>query len=206
MPQLILLFDLFFTFFQIGLFTIGGGYAMIPLISEKVVSRNWCTESDILDYIAVAESTPGPFALNTATFIGMKQFGVLGAVITCLGLILPSFIIILIIAKFFMKFIEYRGVVAALNGLRPAVIGLMTAAVISIAVTAFNIQFDKFDIKNLSFDFVKYLNFTQVSIFVIIFALSKIKELKIDSYKIIIISAVLGIAFYSVRDLGWLVF
>ncbi|MCL1858348.1 MAG: chromate transporter [Oscillospiraceae bacterium] len=194
MPQIFLLFDLFITFFQIGLFTIGGGYAMIPLITDKVVSKGWCTEVDLLDYIAVAESTPGPFAINTSTFIGMKQFGIPGVIVSCLGLILPSFIIILIIAKFFMKFVEYRGVSAALNGLRPAVIGLMSAAVISIAIKAFNI--------NINFNFINNLNFTQISIFIIVLALSQIEKLKINSYKIIILSAVLGIMFYTAKDFG----
>ena len=202
MTQILLLFDLFITFFQIGLFTIGGGYAMIPLITDKVVAKGWCTHVDLLDYMAVAESTPGPFSLNTATFIGMKQFGFLGAFLTCLGLVLPSFIIIIIIAKFFMKFVEYKGVAAALNGLRPTVIGLMATAVITIAITAFNI---KLNAGSFNFDFLKNLNFTQISIFVIVFSLSKIKELKINSYKIIILSAVLGLAFYSLRDLGILI-
>jgi len=198
MTQLVLLFDLFITFFQIGLFTIGGGYAMIPLITEKVVGKGWCSETDILDYIAVAESTPGPFALNTSTFIGMNQFGILGAIVTCLGLILPSFIIILIIAKFFMKFIEYKGVAAALTGLRPAVIGLMSAAVISIALTAFNLKiyFGTFDfIANL-----KNINFIEIFIFLLMLLLSRIKKLKIDSYKILILSAALGLVIYSVID------
>ena len=193
MSQALLLLDLFLTFFQIGLFTIGGGYAMIPLITEKVASKGWATETDIIDYIAVAESLPGPFALNTSTFIGMNQYGVLGAVVTCLGLILPSFIIILIIAKFFMKFVEYKGVTAALSGLRPAVIGLMASAVISIAIAAFNI---KIDLVNNSFNF----NFIEIFIFVLIFALSFIKRLKIDSYKIILLSAFLGLVFYTARD------
>ena len=190
------LLDLFITFFLIGLFTIGGGYAMIPLITESVVSKGWCTEADIIDYIAVAESTPGPFALNTSTFIGMGQFGVLGALVAALGLILPSFIIILIIAKFFMRFVEYKGVLAALSGLRPAVIGLMASAVIAIAVTAFNIEIN---IKENIFNF----SFTGVLIFALVFGLSRIKKLKLDSYKIILISAALGIIVYSVRDFAF---
>lgn len=187
-----ILIDLFITFFQIGLFTIGGGYAMIPLITDKVVSKGWATELDIIDYIAVAESTPGPFAINTSTFVGMKQFGVLGAIVTALGLILPSFIIILIIAKFLMKFVEYKGVTAALNGLRPAVIGLMSAAVISIAITAFNVKFAS--------DFYKNINIIELLVFLTVFLLSRIKKLKLNSYKIIIVSAVLGILFYTVKD------
>ena len=197
MQQIYLLFDLFITFFQIGLFTIGGGYAMIPLITERVLSKNWATEIDLLDYIAVAESTPGPFALNTATFIGMKQSGIPGAAAACLGLILPSFVIILVIARFFMKFIEYRGVSAAMNGLRPAVIGLMSAAVISVASTAFNI---KFSFGSFSLDFIKSINYLEIFIFLTVLALSQIKKLKIDSYKIILVSAALGVLAYSVRD------
>lgn len=197
MSQILLLFDLFITFFQIGLFTFGGGYAMIPLITDKVVSKGWCTEIDIIDYIAIAESTPGPFALNISTFIGIKQSGLPGVIFASFGVILPSFIIILIIAKFFMKFVEYKGVIAALNGLRPAVIGLMAAAVISIAITAFNINID-FKSFNFDFSFIKEINLIQIFIFAIVFTLSKIKKLKLDSYKIILLSAVLGIVFYSV--------
>jgi chromate transporter len=191
-----ILLDLFITFFQIGLFTIGGGYAMIPLITEAVVSKGWTTEANLIDYIAVAESSPGPFALNTSTFIGMEQYGVLGAVVAALGLIMPSFIIILIIAKFFMKFVEYKGVAAALDGIRPAVIGLMISAVIMIAITAFNIKFDTG---------ISDMNFLGIAVFAAVFGLSIIKKIKIDSYKIIFISAVLGIVFYSARDFAFTV-
>jgi chromate transporter len=123
----------------------------------------------------------------------MNQFGVLGALVAALGLILPSFIIVLIIAKFFMKFVEYKGVLAALNGLRPAVIGLMASAAVAIAFTAFNIEIN---FKNNIFN----LNFIAIIIFVLVFGLSLIKKLKLDSYKIILISAVLGIIFYSMKD------
>ena len=194
---MLVLLDLFITFFQIGLFTIGGGYAMIPLITDKVVSKGWATKLDLLDYIAISESTPGPFAINTATFIGMKQFGVIGAVVTAIGLILPSFTIILIIAKFFVKFLEYKGVLAALNGLRPAVIGLMCAAVISIAVAAFNISFS-FDFYENKFDFS--FSFIEIIIFAVVFALSRIKKLKFNAYKILIASGVLGVLFYTAKD------
>ena len=198
------LFDLFITFFQVGLFTIGGGYAMIPIITDKVVSKGWATELDILDYIAISESTPGPFSINVSTFVGMRQFGVLGAIFTVLGLVLPSFIIILIIAKFFMKFIEYKGVKAALNGLRPAVIGLMAAAVLSIAITAFNLKFDEFSEFSKFFEFFKNINYIGIFIFLIVFILSRIKKLKLDSYKIIIVSAVLGLVIYTIKDFAGL--
>ena len=188
-----ILFDLFITFFQIGLFTIGGGYAMIPLITEKVLTKGWETEERLIDYIAVAESTPGPFSINTATFVGMGQYGVLGAVMTLLGLILPSFIIILIIAKFLTRFIEYKGVAAALKGLNPAAIGLILAAAVSIGMTSFNIKF--------TLDFYRHIHLPELIIFAIVFGLSRIKKLKFNSYKIIIASAVLGIIFYTAFDL-----
>ena len=194
MADLSLLFDLFITFFQIGLFTFGGGYAMIPLITESVVNKNWATEAAIIDYIAIAESTPGPFALNTSTFIGMSQAGVPGVIAAAFGLILPPFIIIIIIAKFLMKFAEYKGVSAALTGISPAVIGLITSAAITIAMTAFNIKID-FDANLLSF------SLTEIFIFAAVLGFSLIKKLKIDSYKIIILAAALGITVYGARDL-----
>ena len=189
---MLILLDIFITFFQIGLFTFGGGYAMVPLVTDKALSKGWVTHNDLLDYIAVSSSTPGPFGINVATFIGMKEYGVPGAVMAVLGVMTPSFIIILITAKFLMKFMEYKGVKAAFTGLRPAVIGLMAASVITLAVTAFNVK--------IAFDFYKNINFTEILIFIIVFALSLIKKLKLDSYKIIIVSAVLGILFYTIKD------
>ena len=96
--------DLFFTFFKIGAFTFGGGYAMLPLIQEEVLRKNWATSSELIDFIAVSESTPGPFAVNISTFIGTQMGGFLGSVCATLGVVLPSFIIILIVAQVFEKF------------------------------------------------------------------------------------------------------
>ena len=90
---------LLWTFFKIGLFTIGGGYAMIPMIKSEVVAVGWLTESELLDFMAISESTPGPFAVNVATFVGFNEAGVLGALCSTLGVILPSFIIILIVSN-----------------------------------------------------------------------------------------------------------
>ncbi|MCL2095773.1 MAG: chromate transporter [Oscillospiraceae bacterium] len=195
-----ILFDLFITFFKIGLFTIGGGYAMIPLITETVVNKGWCAETDIIDYIAVAESIPGPFSLNASTFIGMEQFGVAGAVSAALGLVMPSFIIILVIAKYLLKFLEYKGVLAALNGIRPAVIGLMVSAVVSIGLTAFNIDIAR-GLSNI--------DFIGVFIFLCVLGLyiisRKTGRFNMNAYKIILVSAVLGIIFYALRDFAFTV-
>ena len=137
-------FQLFITFFKIGAFTVGGGYAMLPFIQAEVERLHWLPSEDIINFIAVSESTPGPFAVNIATYIGSQkggEFGLLGGIFgsfcATLGVVLPSFIIILIIASFFEKFKENKYVVGCMSGLKPAVIGLIGSAVISIGATVF---------------------------------------------------------------------
>lgn len=129
--------QLFLTFLKIGAFTIGGGYAMLPLIQSEVAANGWMSGSEIVDFIAISESTPGAFAVNCATYVGMVKGGVLGAVTATLGLILPSFIIILIVARLLEKFRENRFVQGALAGIKPAVIGLIAASAFSIFVGIF---------------------------------------------------------------------
>ncbi len=125
---------LFLTFFKIGLFTFGGGYAMVPLIRETVISNGWITEAQFLNFIAVSESTPGPLAVNMATFVGSEQAGVLGALAATLGVVLPSFIILLIIAAVFKNLLKYRGVNAFLSGVRPCVVALILSAAINLGL------------------------------------------------------------------------
>ena len=128
---------LFLTFFKIGAFTFGGGYAMLPLIQEEVLNKAWLSQHEIIDFIAVSESTPGPFAVNMATFIGSQTGGILGAVCATLGVVLPSFIIILIVAKCFEKFKTNKIVKGCMSGLKPATVGLIGAAVVSVGETVF---------------------------------------------------------------------
>lgn len=123
------LFQLFLTFFRIGLFTFGGGYAMIPLMQRETVERRkWISDDDIFEVIAIAESTPGPIAINSATFIGYKVAGVWGAVCATLGTVLPSFIIILIISFFLREFQDIKAVQYAFNGIRAGVLALVIKA------------------------------------------------------------------------------
>ena len=129
--------DLFITFFKIGLFTFGGGYAMLPLIQEEVLAHKWMEVEEIINFIAVSESTPGPFAINCATYVGMETGGVLGAVCATLGGVLPSFIVILCVARFYKKFKESKIVSSVMTGLRPAVIGLIGSALVSMILTVF---------------------------------------------------------------------
>lgn len=127
----------FKTFFKIGLFTLGGGYAMIPLIKEEVVERKqWISEEDFLDLMAVSQSLPGVFAVNFSIYIGHKLKGIWGSLALALGVILPSFFIILMIALFFANFAENRIIVAIFKGIRPAVVALIAIPCISMARAA----------------------------------------------------------------------
>ncbi len=130
-----ILFRLFFTFFKIGLFTFGGGYAMISLVREQMLAQGWLTEEEILNMIAVAESTPGPIAVNMATFAGSTQAGFWGSVCATLGVILPSFMIILLIAALIHNLMKYKGVQAFLSGVRPCVVGLILGTALTLLLS-----------------------------------------------------------------------
>jgi chromate transporter len=125
---------LYFIFFKVGLFTIGGGLAAIPLLQEEVLTRGWLTLAEFTDMIAVSESTPGPIGANVATYVGYSQYGILGSVVATIGLVSPSVIIIILIAKFVMHFRDHKIVDAVFVGLRPAVTGLILSAAYSVAL------------------------------------------------------------------------
>lgn len=131
--------ELFWTFFTIGAFTFGGGYAMLPLIQEQVAAR-WgdvISAEAMVNFIAVSESTPGPFAVNMATYIGSQMGGVLGGVCATLGVVLPSFMIILIVARCYEKFRNSRLVKGCMSGLKPAVVGLIGNALVNVMMAVF---------------------------------------------------------------------
>ena len=179
--------ELFWTFLTIGAFTFGGGYAMLPLIQEQVSAR-WgdvITNESMINFIAVSESTPGPFAINMATYIGSVLGGVFGSVCATLGVVMPSFVIILIVAKCYDRFRESRIVKGCMTGLKPAVVGLIGNAVMNVLVTVFfpaGVSFAVFS--NVSF-----------YIFAAIFALMLVLAFKkVHPIIIICLSAVLGIA------------
>ena len=128
------LLNMFWTFFKIGAFTFGGGYAMIPLIEIEVVDKNkWISKEDFLDIIVISQTFPGAFVVNGSIFIGYRISGVLGAIIGLLGVILPSFFIILCVAVFFMKFREYYYVDLVFKGISAAVPILVLIAVVSLS-------------------------------------------------------------------------
>jgi chromate transporter len=132
---------LFLEFFKIGLFAIGGGLATLPFLQELVDKYGWITSEQLIDMIAISESTPGPLGINTATFVGYTTGGILGSIIATLGIVTPSLIIVVIIAHYFMKFSEQPMVKAGFYGLRPAVVGLIAAAGFEVAkISLFNID------------------------------------------------------------------
>ncbi len=127
----------FTTFFRIGLFTLGGGYAMIPIIEKEVVDRyGWIKKEDFLDIIAIAQSCPGVLAINMSVFIGYRLKKLPGALVTCLATALPSFLIILLIAMFFHQFQHNKVVEAIFRGIRPAVVALIAAPTFNLAKSA----------------------------------------------------------------------
>ncbi len=180
-----ILLELFLTFFKIGAFTFGGGYAMLPFIQEEVYSHGWMSAETLVDFVAVAESTPGPFAINMATFVGTEKGGILGAICATLGVALPSFIIILIVATVYEKFKKSKTVAGCMKGLKPAVIGLIAAALLSVGETVFFPD-------TVTLDVFKSIE-TYISL-VLFVAMSVLSFKKVHPIIIIIISAIVGIA------------
>ena len=131
------LIDLFFTFCRIGGLTFGGGYAMLPMIQKEIVKeKKWATEEEVLDYYAVGQCTPGIIAVNTATFIGYKVQGIIGAIVATLGVVFPSLIIITIIAALLKNFASYAIIQHAFSGIRVVVIALIISAILKLAKTS----------------------------------------------------------------------
>ena len=179
---------LFWTFFKIGLFTIGGGYAMIPMIESEVISRGWLTETELFNFLAISESTPGPFAINMATFVGVNQAGIIGGIFTTLGIITPSIIIIILIFKVYEKFITNKYVKATMNGIKAVVCGMIF--VIAGELILKEIFKDGFN-NLLAFDY------KAVIIIAILVALKLIFKKKMNPIILIGISAILGIIGYG---------
>ena len=184
--------SLFFAFFKIGLFTFGGGYAMISIIRETVTSHGWLTDGRIMDIIAVSESTPGPIAVNMATFVGSSQGGILGSFCATLGVVLPSFIIILIIASLIQNMLKNRYINGFIVGVRPCVVALiLTSSIIMGLKTLFGIS-SVFEGITVDFKGIIILFIT----FLIMLIYKKFKSKSISPIILIVISAIIGMAIY----------
>lgn len=190
---MISLLKLFWTFFKIGLLTFGGGYAMIPMVIEETTKFNLLEKEEIIDFIAISESTPGPFAVNIATFIGYNQNGLLGAIIATLGVILPSFIIILLLINIVEKVKNNRYFKSIINGVMPFIIGLILATIVDITLSnVFNIRNISTLKKEINFNLITFI--TLIIILIIMHTYYKIKNKKLAPIIIVLLCASLGIA------------
>ncbi len=181
--------ELFWSFFQVGLFTIGGGYAALPLIQHQTVElHSWLTMAEFTDVITISQMTPGPIALNAATFVGTRLGGVLGAVIATFGCILPPCVIVLTLAYFYYKYRSLNTIQGIFSGLRPAIAGLIASAGLTIIALAFwNGPLLSFDPKNLSF----------ISIGLFAAALFVLQKWKADPILVMIGTGILGGFLYA---------
>lgn len=180
--------QLFWSFFQIGMFSIGGGYAAMPLIQNQVVDlHGWLTLTEFSDIITIAEMTPGPIAINSATFVGIQVAGIPGALISTLGCVTPSCIIVLTLAYFYFKYKEMKSVQAVLSGLRPAVIAMIASAGLSIALLSF------FGGNKLPAE-LSDVNFVSIAIFIV--ALFVLRRFKLNPIAIIMGSGGVGLIVY----------
>lgn len=170
-------FELFYVFFLIGLFTFGGGYAMIPMIQTEIVGRGWISDSSLTNFIAISEATPGPFAINIATFVGSHTGGIFGSICATLGVILPSFIIILIVAFLMNKIIKNRFVQGALKGVRPIILALILSTAIVFFIKMVFYNGSNINSKALSFDRKSFTLFILLSGYVITYKLVNKKYL-----------------------------
>ena len=185
------IFELFIVFFKIGLLTFGGGYAMIPMIEAEALSRGWITEEMLYNFLAISESTPGSFAVNISTFVGNNVGGILGSIAATLGVILPSFIIILIIFQFYKKFITNKYVKYVLFGLRAVVVGLILGVAINLVSTQFinNVN------DTLSFNYVNFIIFSILFLSQVLYKF--IFKRKMNPIILILLSAIIGLVTFG---------
>ena len=178
--------QLILEFFKIGLFTFGGGYAMIPLFKEIVTRYQWLPIDEFYNFLGVCEATPGPIAINMATFIGSNQAGVVGSILATLGVVLPSFIIILLVATILRNFIKNKYVQSFLDGVKPIVVGLITSTGLLLALKAIGLTQTTF-----SFDAVSTICLAVLGAYYIV--KQYILKKKVNNIAFIVLSALVGV-------------
>ena len=185
-----IILKLFISFLTVGLFSVGGGYAAIPLIQSQIVDTfGLLTLSEFTDLITIAEMTPGSIAINSATFVGIRTAGIPGAIICTLGCILPSIIICLLLAYVYTKFSSFSGVQTILGELRPAVVALVASAGLSILILA---VFGS-DLKS-----IKFSDFKIVEALLFVGGLVALRKYKVNPIKVIFGTGVIGTIIYSI--------
>lgn len=183
--------EIFISFFQIGLFSIGGGYAALPLIENQVLEvHKWLTIEEFADLLTISQMTPGPIALNASTFVGTKVAGLPGAVIATIGCVTPSCIIVLILSYFYFKYKNISSIQGVLKGLRPAVVSLIASAGLSILLlTVFKTETT---LANIKLNDINYISISMVVIGLII-----LRKYKTDPIKVMIGTGLIGVLIYG---------
>ncbi len=187
--------QLFLTFLKVGAFAFGGGYAMLSLIGESVLSYGWMNEEELLNFVGVETVIPGPIAVNMATYIGYEQAGFLGALLATIGVVLPSFIIILLVAAVIKNLLKYHAIKTFIAGMRPALGGLILSVAVTMALTVF-FGIDKIKTTAISFDWRSLVILTVM--FAVPMIWNKIKKKEFSSILLVIISGILGIVLYGI--------
>lgn len=185
---------LFLTFLKIGAVSFGGGYGMIALIREDCLKNRWLTEEELLNFIGIAESTPGPIAVNMATFVGSSQYGILGALAATLGVILPSFVIILLVVSLLTQVLKYAGVKATLASIRPVIAGMIIATAVTMFLSVM-LSVNAVD-SSPSVDIRAVLIFAILTI--VHFGYSRWKKKSLSPIVLVAMSAVLGVLLYGI--------
>lgn len=185
-----ILWELFTTFLMIGSTAFGGGYAVMPLITRYIVEQHhWLTMIELTDVTAVSQMTPGPIILNSATFVGVKMAGFLGGVVATLGSVLPSFLILLVLGYYFFKHSDLQFIQAILKGLRPAIVGLILIASLTLIKTSL--------FKGV-WPILEGYSFNIVSIFTFLVAFGISSKTKLDTLSIVVIGGVIGLASFFI--------
>ena len=187
--------QLFLTFLKVGVFAFGGGYAMLSLIGDSVLKYGWMTEEELLNFVGVETVIPGPIAVNMATYIGYEQGGFLGALLATIGVVLPSFIIILIVAACIKNLLKYPPVKTFIASMRPALGGLIVSVAVTMALAVF-LGIDTVSTINLSFDPRTLVVLAVVIAIPIIW--KRIKKKEFSSILLVVISSIVGMLLFGI--------
>ena len=187
--------QLFLTFLKVGTFAFGGGYAMLSLIGDSVLGYGWMTEEELLNFVGVETVIPGPIAVNMATYIGYEQGGFLGALLATIGVVLPSFVIILVVAACIKNLLKYPPVKTFIASMRPALGGLIVSVAVTMALAVF-FGIDTVNSINFSFDWRTFVVLAAVIAVPIVW--KRIKKKEFSSILLVVISGILGMFLFGI--------
>ena len=187
--------QLFLTFLKVGAFAFGGGYAMLSLIGDSVLKYGWMTEAELLNFVGVETVIPGPIAVNMATYIGYEQGGLLGAVLATVGVVLPSFIVILIVAALIKNLLKYPPVRTFIASMRPALGGLILSVAVTMALTVF---FGIDTVKNINFSFDPRTLAVLAAVVTVPLVWKRFRKKEFSSILLVVISGVLGMVLFGI--------